>query len=93
MARRLLTLSDERLQAERRKVQQADADEAVYVRRRNVYAAVAVLVWFVGVVLLGGAFHTTSMEVGAVLLLLGPLVGTFGPIAVAYVFWVTSGEL
>jgi hypothetical protein len=93
MSQPLLKLSADRIRMELRRVKQATEAEAIHNRRRNIYAAVAIAIWFAGVVILGGAFHTTSMELGSVLLLLGPMVATFGPIAVAYSYWVTSGEL
>lgn len=93
MSRPLLRLSDDRIRVELWRVEQATEAEAIYNRRRNLYAVVAIAIWFAGVVILGGAFHTTSIELGSVLLLLGPMVATFGPIVVVYAYWVTSGEL
>ena len=93
MSRTLLRLSDERIEAELRKVRQANEDEAVYLRRRNAFAALGVLLWCAGVVIGGGAFHTTNPEIASVLLLLSPIVGTGGPLALVYVFRVTGGEI
>ena len=90
--RNLLDLPPYRIQEELRRVRLADAADRVYVRRRNKYVFVGIVVWLLGFVIGGGAFATTSMEVASVCLLLAPLVSGLGPVVVLYVFWVRAGE-
>lgn len=93
MSRTLLDLPPHRIQEELRRVQLADEAERVYVRRRNKYVAIGILMWLAGFVIGGGAFRTTSMELASALLLVSPLVSGLGPVALLYVFWVRSGEM
>jgi hypothetical protein len=90
---RLLELSPERQQQELRRIEDLTETEQTYLRRRRLVAACSVACYALGLFILATAFRVADLAIASILGLLGPLVGSFGPMAIWYAFWVSEGDL
>jgi len=86
-AARLLTLSPERIERERRFAELA-AQQARDERRRARSAAVVATAWLMaGYCLLGVSLWVKDPDAGAIAFWTALVIGNFGPVATGFRFW------
>ena len=84
---RLLTLSEERIAAELRRIVEIDVLEST-LRRKQLGAATSAAVTYVaGIGLIGMSWHVTDRDQAEILFSLGFLVAIGGPTTIGYWWW------